>query len=184
MIPYLGKIAQVSMEITNEKQHFTWNGYGLQLSIPENSLPTGVEKCVLHLAVYFSCPYGIPPDHKLVSAVYSIVCNPEVEFKQDLKLEIQHCAHPNELRFARGADSLKSADLLTNGIFSDDHFGSIQLKKFSWYMIVQIQKLLEYFGLYLCPFYCVLPFYKVNSTHEVMIKIAVCENLDAVISVS
>ena len=183
MIPYLGKIAQISMEITNEKQHFTWDGYGLQLSIPENSLPIGVQKCVLHLAVYFSCPYEIPPDHELVSAVYSIDCNPKVEFKQELTLEIQHCANSNELYFARAVNLSKSVDVLANGIFKGSHSGSIQLKEFSCYMIVQ--KLLKYLGLYSDPVYCcVLPFYKVKQIHEVIIKIAVCKNLDPLISVS
>ena len=166
------------MEITNEKQHFTWDGNGLQLSIPENSLPTGVEKCVLHLAVYFSCPYEIPPNHKLVSAIYSIDCNPEVKFKRELTLEIQHCANSIELYFARAVNLSKSVDVLENSIFGDSHSGSIQLKEFGCYMIIQKQLKSD-------PAYCcVLPFYKVKQIHEVIIKIAVCENLDPLISVS
>ena len=185
MIPFLGEIAQIFIEVTNEKQNFTWEGYGLRLFIPENSLPTGVEKCDLHLAVHSSCPYGIPPDHKLVSAVYSINSKPEVEFDRELTLEVQHCANSDELYFAHAADYSKSVNVLMNGNFSESHSGSIQLKKFCWYMIVQ---LLKVFGLYLDPdlYYSILSFYKVNPIidKEVIIKIAVCENLDARISVS
>ena len=182
---HAGEIAQISMEITNEKQHFIWDGYGLQLLIPKNSLPVGVGKCVLHLTVNFSCPYEIPSDHKLVSAVYSINCKPEVEFMQELTLQIQHCANSDKLRFVRAADPSKSVDVLMNGVFSDSHSGSIQLKKFSWYMIVQLVE--QYLGFSSAPDlidYSVLPFYKVNSTNEVIIKIAICENLHALISVS
>ena len=177
-----GVIAQVSVEITNQKQQFTWNGYGLRLLIPENSLPPGVENCALYLSVYFSSPYEIPSDYMLVSAVYSITCEPEIEFTQELTLEIQHCAKSMNLAFLRVADQLEPISIMMNGIFFK-HYGSIQVKKFSWFMI-----LLKFLGLYSeapsCD-YSALQFYKVvYSNHEVKIKIAVCKNLDTQISVS
>ena len=165
------------MEITNESQHFTWDGYGLQLFIPENSLPSGVEKCVLHLTVYFSCPCEIPPYHKLVSAVYSINCKPEVEFKQGLTLKIQHCANTDELCFARAAGLFMPVDMLSNGDFKDKHYGSIQIRKYSLLGIVQ--KLLKN----LCDYSAML-FYKVEYSKAVKIKITVCKDLAALTSVS
>ena len=189
-----GKIAQISIEITNKKDIFPWEGYGLRLFIPENSLPIGVEKCVLHLTVYSLCPYEIPPDHKLVSAVYSIDCNPEVDFKQELTLEIQHCTNTDELCFARAAGPFMSVDMLSNGDFKDKHYGSIQIRKFSLFSIVQkllknLQNLIysdpnpEPTTADLCDYSAML-FYKVQYSKVVEIKITVCKDLAALTSVS
>ena len=177
-----GVIAQVSVEITNQEQQFIWNGYGLRLLIPEKSLPAGVENCILHISVYLSSPYEIPSDQMLVSAVYNVFSKPEVEFKQELTLEIQHCVNSTKLAFVRVADHLKPVSTIINGNFND-RYGSIKVKNFSWYMIV-----LKLLGLYLeapsCD-YVALQFYKVvRSNFEVKVKIAVCKNLDAHCSVS
>ena len=175
-------IAQVSVEITNQKQEFTWNGYGLRLLIPKNSLPADIENCILNISVYFFSQYEIPSDHKLVSAVYNITSKPDIEFKQELTLEIQHCEKSMELAFVRVTDQPKPVSTILNGNFHDC-YGSIQIKKFSWYMIV-----LKFLGLdseVPSYNYVALQFYKVERPNlEVKIEIAVCRNLDTHFSVS
>ena len=172
------------MEITDEKQDFTWKGYGLQLLIPENSLPAGVEKCVLNISVYLSSPYEIPSDHKLVSAVYNINCEPAVEFREELSLKIQHCANSVNLPLSFARATVDQFSLL-NGVFHDGHYRCIQVKKFCWYMIV-FNPILNFFGSYPEPCdYCALQFYKVVcSSYEVEIKIAICRNLETHATVS
>ena len=179
-------IAQKCVEITNKKQDFTWKGYGLQLLIPENSLPAGVDKCVLHISVYLSSPYEIPSDHKLVSAVYNINCKPKVEFREELTLKIQHCANSASLPLSFAQVTANQLNVLENGFFSDGRYGSIQVKKFCWYMI--LSRIQKFFGLDSEPEpcdYCALQFYKVVcSNFKVQIRIVICRNLEAHASVS
>ena len=158
--------------------------------IPKNSLPAGIDKCVLRISVYLSSPYEIPSDHKLVSAVYKFNCKPEVEFREELTLKIQHCAKSASLPLSFAQVTAGQLNVLRNGVFHDEHYGSIQVKKFCWYMIFsRIQKFLR---LYSEPEpepepcdYCALQFYKVVcSNYVVQIKIAICKNLEAHTSVS
>ena len=172
--------------------------------IPKTSLPAGIDKCVLRISVYLSSPYEIPSDHKLVSAVYKFNCKPEVEFREELTLKIQHCAKSASLPLSFAQVTAGQLNVLRNGVFHDEHYGSIQVKKFCWYMIFsRIQKFLR---LYSEPEpepepepdpepepepepepcdYCALQFYKVVcSNYAVQIKIAICKNLEAHTSVS
>ena len=77
-------IGRVSVDITNSGEHFVWEDYGLNLTVPENSLPPDVEKCVISISACLSAPFQAPKGHDLVSAVYGINCDPEFEFVQDI----------------------------------------------------------------------------------------------------
>ena len=86
-------IGQISVDITNDPQDFLWDAYGFSLTVPSNSLPPHVKKCVLHISVYLSAPFEIPQDHTLVSGVYRIKCEPEVVFVQNLQIKFEHFAN-------------------------------------------------------------------------------------------
>ena len=173
---HIGMIAQVSVEITNKEQHFKWNLYGLFLFVPMNSLPAGVEKCVLNIEVYTSLPCVVS---ELVSAVYKISTESDVEFKQEITLKIQYsCTKSEALSFCRVTDSdLSNFSLISGGIFDGEtRYGSIKTKKFSYLMIL-LRKVIS------VSYYAFL-FYKKYSAIEVDIRIVFCKRLNASISVS
>ena len=83
--------------MTNSEQHFSWNDYGLSLSIPENSLPVNLQQCSLHITASIVGDYQLPHDTHLVSTVFWIECVPKCHFSQPLVLEIEHCAKPENV---------------------------------------------------------------------------------------
>ena len=87
-------IADTSVLVTNSEQLFSWDEYVLSLHIPENSLPTNLQQCSIHIRATVMGDYQLPQDTHLVSAVYWIKCVPKCQFSRPLTLEIQHCAKP------------------------------------------------------------------------------------------
>lgn len=83
--------------MTNSEQYFSWHEYGLQIYIPENSLPEDMHQCSVHVKVSIVGDYKLPQDVHLVSAVYSVKCIPKCQFSKPLILEIQHCAKPENI---------------------------------------------------------------------------------------
>ena len=92
-------IAETSVLVTNSEQLFSWDEYGLSLHIPENSLPTNLQQCSIHIkaTIMHMGDYQLPQDTHLVSAFYWIKCVPKCQFSQPLTLEIQHCAKPENV---------------------------------------------------------------------------------------
>ena len=87
--------AETSVLVTNSEQHFTWHEYGVNIHIPENSLPEGVQQCSIHIKASLALEgLQLPQDTHLASAVYSFKCSPKYQFVEHLTLEIQHCAKP------------------------------------------------------------------------------------------
>ena len=87
-------VAETSVLVTNSEQLFSWDESGLNLYIPENSLPANLQQCSIHIKATIMGDYQLPQDTHLVSAVYWIKCVPKCQFSQPLTLEIQHCAKP------------------------------------------------------------------------------------------
>ena len=118
---------------------FEWKGYGLRLSIPEDSLPDGMEQCRINIKASLSGPFQLPEDSDLLSPVFwiSALC----KFKKPVTLEIQHCASTDEASFADlNFISTKCSQKelpytfkeLDGGRFpADSSYGSIQLTHFS-----------------------------------------------------
>ena len=87
-------VAETSVLVTNSEQLFSWDECGLNLYIPENSLPANLQQCSIHIKATIMGDYQLPQDTHLVSAVYWIECVPKCQFFRPLTLEIQHCAKP------------------------------------------------------------------------------------------
>ena len=99
---------ELSLQITNFEQYFSWPEYGLSLHIPENSLPEDVQQCSIFIKPRIMGEYKLPEDSHLVSAVYSIKCVPKCQFSEPVTLEIRHCAKPkniHKLSFTRAIRS-------------------------------------------------------------------------------
>ena len=123
------------MEVTNKSKKFS--NFGIKISVPENSLPEGIDMCVLHITFELSTDFEIPANSELVSSIYHVKCEPKVQFKKPLILEIQHCVslnsgHEQRLVFARATDDSKKFEILDGGHFPiGECYGSIQLIRFS-----------------------------------------------------
>ena len=136
-------VGHTSVKVTKSSQIFKWDGHGFSLHIPADSLPAGVNYCVLHVYASISGQYSFPEDHELVSAVYWIYPDdPGIEFKQPIRLELQHCAKKglsDHLTFVRGSCTQSTPPQYTFKKVEKDEFtkfdevgcGSINLSHFS-----------------------------------------------------
>ncbi len=165
------------MEITNKSLKF--NNFGIKISVLENSLPEGVDTCVLHISFELSTDFETPANFELVSSIYRVKCEPKVQFKKPLTLEIQHCAslssdHQQRLVFARATDRSKKFEILEGGHFPiSKRHGSIQLTRFSR-LGVFFRKV---FGLPTEKMYSALLFRKNLPHHTIDVKCVVCQDL-------
>ena len=91
-------IAETDFVVSTKGGSYEWKGYGLRLSISEDSLPTGMEECRINIKASLSGPFKLPEDSDLLSPVFwiSALC----KFKKLVTLEIQHCASRDEASFA------------------------------------------------------------------------------------
>jgi hypothetical protein len=138
-------VAETSVLVTNSEQLFSWDECGLNLHIPENSLPANLQQCSIHIKATIMGDYQLPQDTHLVSAIYWIECVPKCRFSQPLTLEIQHCAKPesaSKLYFIK-ASSVDRGEERVNfetvaGNFSHhSSYGFIELDSFSEYGVVE-----------------------------------------------
>ena len=124
--------------MTNEEQHFVWEGYGLRLHIPHNSLPDDCSHCHLKIAVSLAGNFELPEDGVLVSAVYSVTHDlGDRELRNTVTLEMQHCATNtvlSGLRFLRANTDSNKLKVIQGGDFQPgyavieiDHFSSFGL---------------------------------------------------------
>ncbi len=97
--------------ITNKADTFPWTEYGFKLTVPPDSLPAGVDQCVLDIIASTAGEYQFPDNHHLVSGVFWIRPSTPGQFKQQLMMEIQHCAKTTsstKLSFMRAFCSQKT----------------------------------------------------------------------------
>ena len=80
------------MKVTKSEQSFHWTGYGFKLHIPQDSLPAGVDRCLLHISASIAGQYQFPDNMELVSAVYWVRCDPPCLFQENLTVDMQHSA--------------------------------------------------------------------------------------------
>ncbi len=127
--------------VTNESGQF--NYLGIKIAFPENSLPDGIDKCVLRISFDSSADLETPPDYELISAIYHVECEPNVTFKKAFTLELQHCVNVesdnyNSLVIAKATRKSRKFEVLNKGKFPVGSFyGSIQLFSFSWFSVLQ-----------------------------------------------
>ena len=151
-------IAEKTVLITNEEQHIVWEGYGLRLHIPSNSLPENCSQFELKMSVSRSRQSKLPDDNGvLVSAIYSFSHElGEKELRQPVTLEMQHCVTPSytkELSIVR-ADEKSGLPYefgdITDGMITinDDGYGAIKLHRLCsfgvymrWFLASMIWKL-------------------------------------------
>ena len=136
-------IGETDFVLSTRGVFFEWKEHGLRLSIPEDSLPTGMEECRINIKASLSGPFLLPEDSDLLSPVFwiSALC----KFKKPVTLEIQHCASRDEASFADlnfVSTKCSQKDLpyifkqLDGGRFpADNSYGSIQLSHFSGFGI-------------------------------------------------
>ena len=128
------------MIVTNSPQTFVWDGHGFKLTIPQGSLPAGVDHCQLDIKASVAGHYQFPDNLQLVSGVYWVRLLPLCTFQQQLTVEIQHCAKmtsSTKLSFVRAYCSQESLpytfkQLEGRGSFTDQRpYGSLELSQFS-----------------------------------------------------
>ena len=132
--------------MTSSSQSFHWEGYGLKLKVPAQSLPSHINSCKITLMVSLSGQYQFPDNTELVSPVFWLRCEPQVQFEIPLSLEIEHCAPLKNylhLRMTRALCSQKDLPYLFKvipggGKFSKhSSYGVIDLNHFSGIGVVQ-----------------------------------------------
>ena len=140
-LPGVEVVGRTSVVVTNSGQSFYWSGYGFKLHSPPGSLPSGVDRCVLHIYASLAGQYQLPDNVVLVSAVFWVRCDPSCRFKQRLTIELQHCANmtsSTKLTFVRAVCSQESLpytfNKLEHGSFSEQSsYGCLEVNGFSGY---------------------------------------------------
>ena len=171
------------MVVTNSGQSFYWSGYGFKLHSPPGSLPSGVDRCVLHIYASLAGQYQLPDNVVLVSAVFWVRCDPPCRFKQKLTIEIQHCAKltsSTKLTFVGAVCSQESLPytfkkLEGRGSFSEQSsYGLLELDHFSGVGVAgeDVERL-----------YTASLYYLNQSVRSTEIHLVVSWNLDAHIKV-
>ena len=139
-------LQEVSLHVrSSQPLSFNWEGYGLRLEVPAQSLPSNIDSCTITIVTSLSGQYQFPADCELVSPVFWLRCEPRVEFQIPLVLEIQHCAPlDNSLQLSMVTAHCTQRDLpyifevLRGGTFTEKNkYGVIALKKFSAKAVVQ-----------------------------------------------
>ncbi len=144
-LPGVEVVASTCVIVTNSSQTFHWVGYGFKLTIPQGSLPAGVDQCRLDIKASVAGQYQFPKNLQLVSGVFWVRPHPSGRFQQQLKVEIQHCAkmtNSTKLSFVRAQCSQKSLpytfkQLEGRGTFTEHiSYGCLSVNHFSGTAIV------------------------------------------------
>ena len=130
-------IGETHFLITSEAQTFHWEGYGLNIHVPQGSLPAGMAECRLDVKAALTGQFEFPGETEPVSAVYWLYS--AVKYSHPLTVEIQHCAKPtivSGLRFVIAKCNEEEMPYkfktLQRGVFTPfSSYGSITLSHFS-----------------------------------------------------
>ena len=162
----LDVVADKAVEVTNEEQDIVWEGYGLRLHIPPNSLPEGRSQFMLNMEVGLSGEFQLPENGVLVSAVYSFSHNMgSEELREPVFMEMEHCAsNLDHLSFIK-ADvfSRKFEVIQTSTCAYEKGKGTIKLFHFSGFAIVKFIRthlLRMFIHDYCCKIFYTSIFYK------------------------
>ena len=125
--------------VTNSRQVFKWEEFGLTVHIEEFSLPADVKQMTLDIVASIAGHYESPKDYDLASAVFWFQCQPNVKLKKKITVEMQHCAvleDVSTMSFARAICTQEKLPyifkLLKGGEFKmENSTGIISLNRFS-----------------------------------------------------
>ncbi|XP_064387664.1 uncharacterized protein LOC135335907 isoform X3 [Halichondria panicea] len=179
---YLSAKGEAVVEVTKKSNEFS--SFGIKITVPENSLPEGIDTCVLHISFELSTNFEIPANSELLSSIYRVKCEPKMQFKKPVTLEMQHCMslnsdHQQRLVFARATDQSKKFEILEGGHFPiGERYGSIQLTSFSWFTT-----LCELLGYPTEKMYSALLFRNNLPCDVIDMKCVVCQDLDTHVKV-
>ena len=137
--------AKTTVIVTKHRQHFYWEGYGLILHIPDDSLPPDMDQCSIDIMVSIRGHYKFPENYYPVSAVYWLRCNPYFKFIKSVSIEIQHCAprtNSANLCFVRSSCTQQQLPyqfkLSAGGVFKENSaYGRKEVQGFSAYSVTQ-----------------------------------------------
>ncbi len=139
-LPGVEAVAHTQVIVTNSSQIFHWDGYGFELHISQDSLPSGVNQCQLDIVGSAVGQYQFPGNLQLVSGIFWIRSHPPIRFKKLMTVRIQHCAakttSSTKLSFVRAHCSQASSlpytfqQLKERGTFIDS-YGQLMLNQFS-----------------------------------------------------
>ena len=171
------------MLVTNEEQHFVWEGYGLRLHIPHNCLPDDCSHCHLKIAASLSGNFDFPEDGVLVSAVYSFTHDlGDRELRNPVSLEIQHCATAdvlNDLCVLRATSTPYVFEAVSGGNFANG-YSVIKVNHFSLFTTF-LKWVSSFFSLFQRPFeYCARVYYTNILQFSFWFQIFVIRNLEAI----
>ena len=165
------------MEVTNKSKEFST--FGFKIKFPKNCLPKGTDTCVLHIFFDSSTDFEIPANSDLFSLIYYVKCEPEVQFKKPLTLQIQHRAslRADPLVIARTTDQNEVFETLEGGHFPiGQSYGSIELTRFEGFGIY-VRKV---FGFTIEKMYSALLFsrtYLLRNVVVIDVKCVICRDL-------
>ena len=135
---------EATFVVTNNADKFPWKEFGLMLHIRENSLPEGVEKCIVSVKVSVAGQYQFPENFYLVSAIFWFCPKPMRKFTKSITMKMEHCSKSEnftKLCFMRAnctQEKLPYTFKKIGGHFtSEEHIGSIELNGFSGVGIAQ-----------------------------------------------
>ena len=172
--------------MTNEEQDIVWEGYGLKLHIPSNSLPEGRSQCQLKVEVGLSGEFELPENGVLGSAVYSISHDlGDEKLRQPITLRMEHCASDlDHLHFVKADIISNKFEIIRKGNFIFiKGFGEIKLFNFSRFAIIQFLR--EHFSFLFTPYdYCCKVFYTSILYHCFNMEVCVFRQLEVVAKVS
>ena len=175
-------VAETSLEVTSQANTYHWEGYGVKLHIPQDSLPADCQRCRVEMRASLSGHYTFPTNSQLVSAVYWMYC--PVKFCKRVTLEVQHCSKQTEgLSFVRANCTQEQLPYtfqsVETGVFSESSsYGSIELSHFSGWAIVD--KLKSWFT---NQYYCAQVYYSSVNDNTRSVFFVITRDLDAHISV-
>ena len=181
-------ISKKTVKVTNEEQHIVWEGYGLRLHIPPNSLPEDCSELQLNMTVSRATVCELlDEDGILVSAVYSFSHNlGERKLRQKATLEMQHCVVSGS--YAKLC-ILQSEQVTVPHMFhatdggnfnSNDAYASVELDHFCSFFV--------YLRWYICSLiwnikYCAQLYYTNINPRDFEFRLFIVPQLDALLKV-
>ena len=126
---------ETEFTISTEGGSFHWEGYGLRLHVPKDSLPAGMEECKINIGVSLSGQFQLPEGTDLLSPVFWI--SAPCKFTKPVTLEItEDEAVLSNLSFVSAKCSQRDLPYtfttMGGGVFTTNStYGSIQLSHFS-----------------------------------------------------
>ena len=171
--------------MTNKGGSFDWNGYGLKLHVPRDSLPAGFDVCEIKIMASLSGQFEFPKDSEPVSPTFWI--RAPGKFLRPITVKIQHCAITEDgtppLLLAFATANCTQANLpyefkpLDGGAFSThSSYGSIAVRHFSAFTATAKKGCHKQ--------YCAQVFTTAKRGMEWRVYFVITMNLDAALTVS